>query len=130
MKKTKNKKVRQNPKKLERWDSSIIDTVPESLQTIVEEYVYVPPKKYTSNYMTLYEYGALVTIRAIQLSMGMRPIIPVDTGSVIDTIEIAKKEIRDNPSGMTMLIRRKYKNSNGDTSYEDRKISELILPRM
>lgn len=73
----------------------------------------------TEYILTKYEKARALGIRALQISLGSNPMVPID--GLIDPMDIAKKEL--NEHRMPIVIRRKYP----DGSYKDVKISDMII---
>jgi len=73
----------------------------------------------TTPYMTIYEYSSLITARALQLSSGEIPNVPVTT---YDSLTLAKEEIDQKLP--TLVVRRHFP----DGSSEDWHLKEMILP--
>lgn len=74
----------------------------------------------TSKYMSKYEKARVLGTRAMQISMNA-PIL-VETNGETDSFRIAQKELRERK--IPMVIRRHLP----DGTYEDWKVSELIIP--
>ena len=72
----------------------------------------------TSQNMTIYEFSALVTARAIQLTVDS----PKGNYGTFNPIEIAKGELRDRLT--TLVVRRKL----SDGTIDDWKASDMIMP--
>ena len=72
----------------------------------------------TSQNMTIYEFSALVTARAIQLTVDS----PKGNYGTFNPIEIAKGELRDRLT--TLVVRRKLP----DGTIDDWKASDMIMP--
>lgn len=69
--------------------------------------------------MTKYEKARILGTRAMQLSQGAMPMVPIE--GISDAMKIAEIELYSNK--MPIIIRRKYP----DGSYRDIKVSEMII---
>jgi DNA-directed RNA polymerase subunit K/omega len=69
--------------------------------------------------LTIYETARVIGIRALQLSNGATPMVPID--GLTDVLKIAEKELYTGK--MPIIIRRKYP----DGTYKDIKVSDLIV---
>jgi DNA-directed RNA polymerase I, II, and III subunit RPABC2 len=76
-------------------------------------------KKQTMPVLTKYERAKLIGLRAQQISKGMEPMIDPYKYGLIDTIDIARKELEEKK--IPLIIRRKLP----DGSYEDWQIDEF-----
>lgn len=76
-------------------------------------------KRTTSAYLTKYERARVLGTRALQLSHGAEPLVPVDNET--DPLQIARKELA--ATKIPFIIRRYLP----DKSYEDFTIDELIF---
>eukprot|EP01028_Stygiella_incarcerata_P011721 TRINITY_DN678_c2_g1_i1.p1 TRINITY_DN678_c2_g1~~TRINITY_DN678_c2_g1_i1.p1 ORF type:complete len:142 (-),score=52.70 TRINITY_DN678_c2_g1_i1:112-537(-) len=77
-----------------------------------------PSQRITTPFLTKYERARVLGTRALQLSMNAPA--RVDTGSLTDPLEIARKELRE---GRIPFIVRRYL---PDGRYEDWKLKELL----
>mmetsp|Transcript_22937 Transcript_22937/g.54340 ORF Transcript_22937/g.54340 Transcript_22937/m.54340 type:complete len:139 (+) Transcript_22937:172-588(+) len=73
----------------------------------------------TTRYMTKYERARILGTRALQLSMNAPP--TVEVGALTDPLDIAMKELQ--AKKVPIIVRRYLP----DRSYEDWKVSELII---
>lgn len=83
-------------------------------------------KKRTKPYMSVYEYAALVSARAAQLTSrfeGSSPKIPLLTSQDYDPMYIAMREIKE--KSVSLVVRRHLP----DGTTEDFNLQEMILPR-
>lgn len=71
------------------------------------------------NILTKYEKARILGTRAMQLSQGATPMVPID--GLDDAMKIAEKELYLNK--MPIIIRRKYP----DGTYVDIKVSDMIF---
>jgi len=83
-------------------------------------------KKKTKPYMSVYEYAALVSARAAQLTSrfeGSSPKVPLTTSQDYDPMYIAMKEVKE--KSVSLVVRRHLP----DGTTEDFSLQEMILPR-
>ena len=86
----------------------------------------LPIKKKTKPYMSIYEYAALVSARAAQLTSrfeGSTPKTSFHTAQDYDPMYIAMKEIKE--KSVSLIVRRHLP----DGTTEDFNLQEMILPR-
>ena len=89
--------------------------------TIEEEYHETATVHSTTPYMTIYEYSSFITARALQLSSGVMPLVPVTS---CDPVVVATEEIQAQlPS---LVVRRHLPNGSTDSWH----LKDMILPRM
>jgi DNA-directed RNA polymerase subunit K/omega len=86
--------------------------------------------KYTSYYMTKYEYTRIIAFRVLRLTLG-DPILLDKTdinydGIKIDFFKIAKHELRERK--LNIVIKRKLFNKNLPVDYDLVHIKNLLLP--
>jgi DNA-directed RNA polymerase subunit K/omega len=81
-------------------------------------------KKKTKPYMSEYEFCALASARAAQLSSRMEGVKPMVTIASTDPLQIAIKEIREKK--VNLVVRRNLP----DGTKEDHYLKDMILPKI